>query len=275
MKKVLAVLFISILCLCGAVPVMAESTVENTGTGTEERVQDMPVGSILFITLAENTGLRWNANDSGDRNSVIHLDGLSGSNCTFKLYNIPKKDKDDEGNDIYIDDPDLKGYYGIKFIKDNGSDRFADIEGKSKEENKKLHLYETEDKELIDNPHRHFAFYFQGKDDYGNDLYYIQNRNSELWLGVEDSNGNKENDSGDKIVQTSKENRKLWIITNGVIPKNGNEYENMIADKEGESTKEDGAYIEIFKQGTIKSVNRADDHAVSGTRLHFHKMGTS
>ena len=54
MKKVLAVLFISILCLCGAVPVMAESTVENTGTGNEERVQDMPVGSILFITLAEN-----------------------------------------------------------------------------------------------------------------------------------------------------------------------------------------------------------------------------
>ena len=275
MKKVLAVLFISVLCLCGAVPVMAESTVENTGTGNEERVQDMPVGSILFITLAENKDFRWNANDSGDRNSVIHLDGLSGSNCTFKLYNIPKKDKDDEGNDIYIDDPDLKGYYGIKFIKDNGSDRFADIEGKSKEENKKLHLYETEDKELINNPHRHFSFYLQGTDDYGNNLYYIQNRNSELWLGVEDSNGNKENDSGDKIVQTSKENRKLWIITNGVIPKTGNEYENMIADKEGESTKEDGAYIEIFKQGTIKSVNRADDHAVSGTRLHFHKMGTS
>ena len=96
-----------------------------------------------------------------------------------------------------------------------------------------------------------------------------------MWLGVEDSNKNGAVDSNDKIIQTDRNNRKLWIVTNGVIPKTGNEYEDMIANSEGKSDKEDGAYIEIFKQGTIKSVNRADDHAVSGTRLHFHTMGTS
>ena len=266
MKKVLAVLFICIMCFGNVMPVMAENSTDKA---------DMPTDSILFITLAEDTTLRWNANDSGDRNSVIHLDGMSGNNYTFKLYKIPKKVKNEKGEDVYVDDPDLEGYYGIKFIKDNGYDRFADIEGKSKDDNKKLHLYETDDKELIDNPHRHFAFYYQGPDDNGNDTYYIQNRNSGKWLGVEDSNKNGEVDSNDKIVQTTKEKRKLWIITNGVIPKTGNEYEDMIANKEGKDTKEDGAYIEIFKQGTIKSVNRADDHAVSGTRLHFHTMGTS
>ncbi|MDO4487276.1 MAG: MBG domain-containing protein [Bacillota bacterium] len=275
MKKVLAVLIICIMCFCDVVPVMADSSTENTVTGDGEWKQDMPVGSILFITLADNPDLRWNANDSGDRNSVIHLDGMSGNNYTFKLYKIPKKEKNDKGEDIYVDDPDLEGYYGIKFIKDNGYDRFADIEGKSTDAGSVLHLYETDDKELIDNPHRHFAFYYQEKDDNGNDTYYIQNRNSGKWLGVEDSNKNGKTDAHDKIIQTTEDNRKLWIITNGVIPKTGDEYEDMIANSEGKSDKEEGAYIEIFKQGTIKSVNRADDHAVSGTRLHFHTMGTS
>ena len=275
MKKVLAVLIICIMCFCDVVPVMAESITENTVTDDGEWKQDMPTGSILFITLADNLNLRWNANDSGDRNSVIHLDGMSGNNYTFKLYKIPMKTKDEDGNEIYVDDPDSKGFYGIKYIKDNGFDRFADIEGKSTKSGSVLHLYETDDNELIDNEHRHFAFYYQGKDDYGNDKYYIMNRNSGLWLGVEDSNKNGAVDSNDKIIQTDRNNRKLWIVTNGVIPKTGNEYEDMIANSEGKSDKEDGAYIEIFKQGTIKSVNRADDHAVSGTRLHFHTMGTS
>ena len=275
MKKVLAVLFICIMCFGNVMPVMAENSTDKAGSSDGEWKKDMPTGSILFITLADNPDLRWNANDSVDRNSVIHLDGMSGNNYPFKLYKIPKKTKDEDGNEIYVDDPDLEGYYGIKFIKDNGYDRFADIEGKSKDDNKKLHLYETDDKELIDNPHRHFAFYYQGPDDNGNDTYYIQNRNSGKWLGVEDSNKNGETDAHDKIIQTTEGNRKLWIITNGVIPKTGDEYEGMIANKEGKDTKEDGAYIEIFKQGTIKSINRADDHAVSGTRLHFHTMGTS
>ena len=130
-KKVLTALLICSMCLGNVVPVMAEGdnvsnsdsqeqdsqdneqvnvdTVGNEDTGTEEYaiseqkllsnfgdgtlVTNMPEGEQIYITLADNWDYRWNANDSGGLNSVIHLDDYTGSNCNFQLYRVSEDGK--------------------------------------------------------------------------------------------------------------------------------------------------------------------------------------
>ena len=132
----------------------------------------MDTDELVFITLAENTDYRWNANGNGDQGNVIHLDTVKGSNCKFKLKKVVDKDGNVSNDDT--------NYYGIKFIRDAGTDRFADIEDKSQDDGKKLHLWESDDNKVKGNEHRQFAFYSAGPDSYGNECYYIQNRNSGL-----------------------------------------------------------------------------------------------
>ncbi|MGN0342532.1 MAG: phosphatidylinositol-specific phospholipase C domain-containing protein [Roseburia sp.] len=275
MKRVVAVLLACCMCVGGRLPVTAENNtdvdsyeVEQELLGdSETKVSNLPSGDndLMFITLAEDTNFRWNANDSAGQNSVIHLDDYSGKNCYFRFHALSD------------------GYYGIKCVDEAASEndgdetgRYVDIDGKSTDSGAKLHLFEDDDDEVNDkNPHRWFAFYYVKTDEYGNKYYYIQNKKSGLWVGYEDS----ENDGptvGDKLIQTTEANRKLWIITNGVVPKSGNEYEEMIAFKEGSATvRDEGAFIEIFQEGTINTINRAWDTTIDGTFLHLYEMGTS
>ena len=302
-KKVLTALLICSMCLGNVVPVMAEGdnvsnsdsqeqdsqdneqvnvdTVGNEDTGTEEYaiseqkllsnsgdgtlVTNMPEGEQIYITLADNWDYRWNANDSGGLNSVIHLDDYTGSNCNFQLYRVSEDGKQTD-------------YYGISY---EGSKRFADIDGKSKKDGAVLHLYESSNgtnpvKKHDGNPHRQFAFYYVKTDDYGNQYYYIQNKNSGLWMGYEDTDNNGGPSCGDKIWQTSKENRKLWVVTNCVVPKQGGEVEDLIAYKEGSTTqREDGVFVSLFKKDTIECVTSYLDSAVNFTNLNFYRMGTN
>ena len=243
--------------------------IEDSEEGEQELVGSggisMPTGELLFITLAKNTDYRWNANGSAEKSNVIHLDDYSGSNCYFKLYDVTDK------NGNKIDD----GYYGIKHIKDNGTDRFVDIDDKSKKSGAKLHLWEDRDSELKGNNHRQFAFYSAGTDQYGNELYYIQNRNSELWMGYEDTDKNGSPSYEDKIIQTEQGSREKWIITKAVVPKQGGEVEDLIKDKEDGSGKEDGTFISLFKPGTLECVTAVDDIPALYTHLHFYRMGTN
>lgn len=281
MKRAVAVLLACCMCVGGRLPVTAENEhdvesfeVEQEllgDSGTED--PDFPSGDsdLMFITLAEDMRFRWNANDSAGVNSVIHLDDYSGKNCYFRFHALSD------------------GYYGIKCVdkaaSENISDdhpngeetgRYVDIDGKSTKSGAKLHLYETDDKEVNDkNPHRWFSFYYVKTDEYGNDYYYIQNKKSGLWVGYEDLDDDGPT-VGDKLIQTDEVNRKLWIITNGVVPKSGNEDEEMIAFKEGSTTdREDGAYIEIFLDGTLNTINRVYSANTQGCSLHLYEMGTS
>ena len=253
LRNFLTMLLVSSLFLSNIGPITVKAS--GSGGGT------MDTDELVFITLAENTNYRWNANGNGDQGNVIHLDTVKGSNCKFKL----KKVADDNGD---VSDGDAN-YYGIKFIRDGGSDRFADIEGKSTASDAYLHLWETSDTKVKGNLHRQFAFIDAGKDAYGNRSYYIQNRNSGLYLGVEDKNENGKCDKGDRIIQTLESNRKAWIVSKAVVPKSGDEMENLIAD--GDNT----AFIEIFKNDTIEAVNRCKDATANGTKLQLCTMGTS
>lgn len=88
------------------------------------------------------------------------MDTSEGNNCRFRLDHIEKE------------------WYGIKHIKVDGTDRFADVDGKSKDSGAVLHLWESSDSEVKGNNHRQFAFYYIGNDANGNARYYIKNRNS-------------------------------------------------------------------------------------------------
>ena len=253
LRNFLAMLLVSSLFISNIEPI------DVSASGSDGKT--MNTDELVFITLADNTDYRWNANGNGDQGNVIHLDTVKGSNCKFKLKKVVDKE-----NNVSDDDAN---YYGIKFIRDAGTDRFADIEDKSKDDGKKLHLWESDDKEVKGNEHRQFAFYLDHTDSNGNECYYIKNRNSGLWLGVEDTNENGKNDKGDKIIQTSEEGRKLWIITKAVVPKCGNEAEDIIA--EGQNS----AFVEIFQKDTIHAINRVNDKACKGTALHLYDVGTS
>lgn len=213
--------------------------------------KNLPEGDLLFITLAENHNYRWNVNDSAEKNSVVHLDDSSGKNCNFRLKHVGEE------------------WYGIKHIKDNGVDRYADIEDKSKDKGKKLHLWEDSDDEVSGNDHRQFAFYFVESDDNGNEQFYIKNRKSGLWMGYEDTDKNGKPSYGDKIIQTDSSNRKLWIVTPETVPMVGGEMKNPATGSDAH------VYCEIFKKGTIDAINRNNDAAVNSTELHFYEMGTS
>ena len=207
---------------------------------------EMETNSELFITLEENKDYRWNVNDNAEKNSVVHLDSSEGNNCRFRLDHIENE------------------WYGIKHIKVDGTDRFADVDGKSKDSGAVLHLWESSDSEVKGNNHRQFAFYYIGNDANGNARYYIKNRNSGKWIGYE----GKLNNNNPKIIQTDESNRKVWLITKSVAPLTG---------KESQVLKEEdtSAICEIHEAGKLDALNRASNIAVPGSYPTFQVMGVT
>ena len=147
------------------------------------------------------------------------MDTSGGDNCRFRLDHIENE------------------WYGIKHIKVDGTDRFADVDGKSKNNGAVLHLWESSDSKVKGNNHRQFAFYYIGNDANGNARYYIKNRNSGKWIGYE----GKLNNNNPKIIQTD----------------------------------EKTAVCEIHKAGELAALNRRADSLVPGALPHFYTMGTT
>ena len=205
---------------------------------------EMETNSELFITLEENKDYRCNVNDNAEKNSVVHLDSSEGNNCRFRLDHIENE------------------WYGIKHIKVDGTDRFADVDGKSKDSGAVLHLWESSDSEVKGNNHRQFAFYYIGNDANGNARYYIKNRNSGKWIGYE----GKLNNNNPKIIQTDESNRKVWLITKSVVPLTG---------KESQVLKEEdtSAICEIHEAGKLDALNRVSNLSAPGSCPTFQVMG--
>ena len=205
---------------------------------------NMETNSELFITLEENKDYRWNVNDDAGKNSVVHLDTSEGNNCRFRLDHIENE------------------WYGIKHIKVNGTDRFADVDGKSKNSGAVLHLWESSDSEVKGNNHRQFAFYYIGNDANGNARYYIKNRNSGKWIGYE----GELNNNNPKIIQTDEKNRKVWLVTKSVVPLTGKETQIL---KGGDKS----VVSEIYKAETHEAINRPSNESLPGTQLLFQEQG--
>ena len=175
-KRIMAALICMTIALTG-IPISVKAADSSGSMSTE-----METNSELFITLEENKDYRWNVNDNAEKNSVVHLDSSEGNNCRFRLDHIENE------------------WYGIKHIKVDGTDRFADVDGKSKDSGAVLHLWESSDSEVKGNNHRQFAFYYIGNDANGNARYYIKNRNSGKWIGYE----GKLNNNNPKIIQKAR-----------------------------------------------------------------------
>ena len=239
-KRIMAALICMTIALTG-IPISVKAADSSGSMSTE-----METNSELFITLEENKDYRWNVNDDAGKNSVVHLDTSEGNNCRFRLDHIEKE------------------WYGIKHIKVNGTDRFADVDGKSKDSGAVLHLWESSDSEVKGNNHRQFAFYYIGNDANGNARYYIKNRNSGKWIGYE----GKLNNNNPKIIQTDESNRKVWLITKSVVPLTG---------KESQVLKEEdtSAICEIHVAGKLDALNRASNIAAPGSYPTFQVMGVT
>lgn len=239
-KKIMAALICMTIALTG-IPISVKAADSSGSMSTE-----MEINSELFITLEENKDYRWNVNDDAGKSSVVHLDTSEGNNCRFRLDHIEKE------------------WYGIKHIKVNGTDRFADVDGKSKDSGAVLHLWVSSDSEVKGNNHRQFAFYYIGNDANGNARYYIKNRNSGKWIGYE----GKLNNNNPKIIQTDESNRKVWLITKSVVPLTG---------KESQVLKEEdtSAICEIHEAGKLDALNRASNIAVPGSYPTFQVMGVT
>lgn len=237
-KKIMAALICMTIALTG-IPISVKAADSSGSMSTE-----MEINSELFITLEENKDYRWNVNDNAGKNSVVHLDTSEGNNCRFRLDHIEKE------------------WYGIKHIKVDGTDRFADVDGKSKDSGAVLHLWESSDSEVKGNNHRQFAFYYIGNDANGNARYYIKNRNSGKWIGYE----GKLNNNNPKIIQTDESNRKVWLITKSVVPLTG---------KESQVLKEEdtSAICEIHEAGKLDALNRVSNLSAPGSHPTFQVMG--
>ena len=237
-KRIMAALICMMIALTW-IPFSVKAADSSGSMSTE-----METNSELFITLEENKDYRWNVNDNAGKNSVVHLDSSEGNNCRFRLDHIENE------------------WYGIKHIKVDGTDRFADVDGKSKDSGAVLHLWESSDSEVKGNNHRQFAFYYIGNDANGNARYYIKNRNSGKWIGYE----GKLNNNNPKIIQTDESNRKVWLITKSVVPLTG---------KESQVLKEEdtSAICEIHEAGKLDALNRASNIAVPGSCPTFQVMG--
>ena len=239
-KRIMAALICMTIALTG-IPISVKAADSSGSMSTE-----METNSELFITLEENKDYRWNVNDNAEKNSVVHLDSSEGNNCRFRLDHIENE------------------WYGIKHIKVDGTDRFADVDGKSKDSGAVLHLWESSDSEVKGNNHRQFAFYYIGNDANGNARYYIKNRNSGKWIGYE----GKLNNNNPKIIQTDEKNRKVWLITKSVVPFTGKE--SQVLHKDDKT-----AVCEIHKAGELAALNRMADSLVPGALPHFYTMGTT
>ena len=239
-KRIMAALICMMITFTG-IPFSVKAADSSGSMSTE-----METNSELFITLEENKDYRWNVNDDAGKNSVVHLDTSEGNNCRFRLDHIENE------------------WYGIKHIKVNGTDRFADVDGKSKNSGAVLHLWESSDSEVKGNNHRQFAFYYIGNDANGNARYYIKNRNSGKWIGYE----GELNNNNPKIIQTDEKNRKVWLITKSVVPLTG---------KESQVLKEEdtSAICEIHEAGKLDALNRASNIAAPGSYPTFQVMGVT
>ena len=237
-KRIMAALICMMITLTG-IPVSVKAA-DSGG----KWAQDMETGDELFITLEENTNYRWNVNDDAGKSSVVHLDTSEGNNCRFRFDHIENE------------------WYGIKHIKVNGTDRFADVDDKSKNSGAVLHLWESSDSKVKGNNHRQFAFYYIGNDANGNARYYIKNRNSGKWIGYE----GELNNNNPKIIQTDEKDRKVWLITKSVVP---------ITGKESQVLKEEdtSAICEIHVAGKLDALNRASNLAAPGSCPTFQVMG--
>lgn len=196
----------------------------------EEKPVSVDTGVMTFITLAENTDYRWNINGLGDKGNAVHLDKTTGDNCDFKIYSAED------------------GYYSIKFIKDAGTDRYVDIDGKSTEEKAVLHIWESDDDEVKGNPHRQFVFLDEGTDSSGRQLVSIKNKKSGLYVTYDDANNNGPS-AGDELIQDKYENRSKWIISRDVVPLEGKEVSDLIAYRDTDSedaVREDGVYVQFI-----------------------------
>ena len=246
MKRFLSLLLIAVF-LIGLLPCMAAAAPADLGA----KVSNMPANQNLFITLYNggDSELRWNASGLGELNSDMHLYDLSGANCRFRLTSVGS------------------GWYGIKFIKENGVDRYIDVAGKSTAEGKVLHIWESDDSSLNtgSNNHRLFAFYEAGTDSVGNQLYYIQIRHSGMWVGLQNNVVGKES----KLVQTAVSPRK-WYVTPCTVP-----------HKSGEATpwtQSNGLYCELFARNSIQSVSvkgREGNLETNGMGLNLYTIGQS
>ena len=237
-KRIMAALICMAIALTG-IPISVKAA---DSSGTLDT--NMETNSELFITLEENKDYRWNVNDDATKNSVVHLDTSGGDNCRFRFDHIENE------------------WYGIKHIKVNGTDRFADVDGKSKDSGAVLHLWESSDSEVKGNNHRQFAFYYIGNDANGNARYYIKNRNSGKWIGYE----GELNNNNPKIIQTDEKNRKVWLITKSVVPLTGKEIQIL---KGGDKS----VVSEIYKAETHEAINRPSNESLPGTQLLFQEQG--
>ena len=237
-KRIMAALICMMITLTG-IPISVKAA---DSSGTLDT--NMETNSELFITLEENKDYRWNVNDDAGKNSVVHLDTSEGNNCRFRLDHIENE------------------WYGIKHIKVNGTDRFADVDGKSKNSGAVLHLWESSDSEVKGNNHRQFAFYYIGNDANGNARYYIKNRNSGKWIGYE----GKLNNNNPNIIQTEEKDRKVWLVTKSVVPLTGKETQIL---KGGDKS----VVSEIYKAETHEAINRPSNESLPGTQLLFQEQG--
>ena len=192
-KRILAV-FLMGMMIFTEIPLSVKAADSSGSMST-----DMETNSELFITLEENTGYRWNVDNIAEKGNDVHLDTGEGNNCRFRLDKIEN------------------GWYGIKHIKVNGTDRFVDVEHESTKSGAKLHLWESSDSKVKGKEHRQFAFYYLGDDVNGNKRYYIKNRKSGKWIGYE----GKLNNNNPNIIQTEEKDRKVWIVTKSVVPSIG------------------------------------------------------
>lgn len=222
-------------------------------SGCGDMITDMTTDENLFLTLVDNQSYRWNVDGLGAQGEQVHLDYVDGLNCNFQL-----RTPDDGG----------EGWYGIKFIRDGGTDRYVDIEGKSDDEDKILHVWEEKDKELNQkNPHRLFAFYDAGTDSHGNKMYYIQVKKSGLWVGLHNNSASQLQN----LVQTNASHAKKWYITPCVVPTRSNQTKVV-----GEA--DNSAFCELFINGTVDSINivgQAGYAFVDGMTLQKYNLGTS
>lgn len=228
-------------------------TTEDMSSALGEAGDDMDwatsTSDTVYLTLKENTNFRWNADGSGLQGEQIHLDTMEGVNSMFRLQKA------------------TNGYYGIKFI--NGgltSDRFVDVDGQSVTENAILHLWSTSD---ISQANRQFSFFYQGEDEYGK-YYKIQNRNSGLWIGIENNSVSRYAN----VAQVSESNAKVWYVTNDAVPPNIKGCETRLYD--------DGAQTEATEFTLTpyghdrRTVNvEFDNEPFDGSQLQLWYLGTS
>lgn len=243
MRRILCAL-LTLALLCALLPCVSAAPAD---LGVV--VKNMPTGQKLFITLYNGgaSPYRWNVSGVGAINSDMHLYDATGENCSFRLTHVENE------------------WYGIKFIQDNGTDRYIDVANKSKDEGKVLHIWEASDDKLSGNAHRQFAFYSAGKDAAGNPLFYIKLRHSGLWVGTQ----NNAVGSEVKLVQTANYARK-WYVTPSTVPTNGREAKPW--------TQSNGLYCEMFARNTMQSVSvkgREGNIETDGMGLNIYNIGQS